>query len=84
MTSSQDDESWVSISQAGEMPPMPVGLMQKDFVDPQTGQIIPHETILKNLEILDQIQATFGKAQRFTTESSMKLLVLMRKRGPLQ
>ena len=49
---------------AGEMPAMPVALMQKDFLDPQTGQIIPHATILKNLEIINQVKATFAEGSR--------------------
>ena len=44
---------------AGESSAMPVALMNKEFVDPQTGQVIPHSTILQNLEILDQVLAKF-------------------------
>ena len=49
---------------AGAMPELPVALLPKIFTDPQTGQIIPHATILANLEILDKTKALLEEGSR--------------------
>ena len=49
---------------AGAMPELPVALLPKTFTDPQTGQIIPHATILANLEILDKTKEMFEECSR--------------------